>query len=78
MKTFFSDYFKAKFLYNWFDTLWTTTWFTKSWYQYLFEKPCNIRTIICRARGHAGVIFYNPSGSEPDMTCKFCDDDLDS
>jgi hypothetical protein len=63
-------------------------WFSISWYRYLFEKVPNgywnkygkfpgLRTIICRAKGHpAGVVYYNPTGFEPDMTCKNCGDDL--
>jgi hypothetical protein len=33
--------------------------------------------IKCRANGHKnGVIWYNANGSEPDMHCKNCGDDL--
>lgn len=76
MREFFQDYFRAHFQFGLFSTIFNTVWFTKSWYAYIFEKPWDIRKIICRARGHAGVVFYNSSGYEPDMTCKFCDDDL--
>jgi hypothetical protein len=35
------------------------------------------RTAWCRLRGHpAGVVFYDPIGTEPDMTCKNCGDNL--
>lgn len=35
------------------------------------------RVIRCRLRGHpCGVVWYNPGGLEPDMTCKECGDDL--
>ena len=33
--------------------------------------------ILCRWRGHpCGVIWYDVSGTEPDMHCKNCGDDL--
>jgi len=52
-------------------------WFTKSWWQYLLEKPCNPKKFFCRANGHkCGVIYFNPGGYEPNMHCKNCDDDL--
>lgn len=56
-------------------------WFSYNWYKYLLEKPKGnvewIRTIICRAKGHpAGVWWYNINGSEPDMHCKNCGEDL--
>jgi hypothetical protein len=58
-----------------------TRWFTSSWYEYLFSKPwmdkLTFRMLICRIKGHpAGVAFYNPSGLEPDMTCRNCGEDL--
>jgi hypothetical protein len=60
-------------------TIWTIVrWFTKSWWQYLLEKPLGdfpIERIICRAKGHpAGPVWYNMTGSEPDMRCKHCGD----
>ena len=55
-------------------------WFSFLWYKYLFEKPrySNIlNTAICRAQNHkCGVVWYNPSGLEPDMHCRNCGDDL--
>lgn len=64
-------------------------WFTRSWWRYLFAPVPRNRygffgrlrdrwtSFICRARGHPyGVVWYNPSGFEPDMTCKNCGDDL--
>ncbi len=62
-------------------------WFTISWYNYLFEyvpighkygkKFPSLRAIICRAKGHPeGIVFYNPTGIEPDTSCKNCGDDL--
>lgn len=45
--------------------------------KYLFAKPFTIRAFICRWRSHpCGAIWYNPNGSEPDMHCKNCGDDL--
>lgn len=49
--------------------------------KYLFSKKNPdynwFRVILCRFKGHpAGVWFYNPTGLEPDMTCKGCGDDL--
>lgn len=57
-------------------------WFSKSWWRYLLEKGnvrycSNWRRFWCRAAGHPdGVWWYNMSGTEPDMTCKCCGDDL--
>lgn len=52
-------------------------WFTRSWYQYLFQANTGWRNILCRVKGHPdGVIWYNPAGSEPDMRCKNCSEDL--
>lgn len=30
----------------------------------------------CERSGHAGVVWYNPNGFEPDMHCKRCGKDL--
>lgn len=36
-----------------------------------------LHAMICRMQGHPhGVIWYNATGLEPDMTCKNCGDDL--
>lgn len=56
-------------------------WFSIEWWGYLLEKPApetsGIKAFWCRMRGHPnGVWYYNPNGSEPDMTCKDCGDDL--
>lgn len=56
-------------------------WFQISWWRYLFGKRNGdigvIRTAICRAKNHScGVWYYNPTGLEPDMHCKNCEDDL--
>lgn len=61
-------------------------WFTLGWWKYVFahvetryndERFYRLRVYLCRARGHPyGVVFYNPNGLEPDMTCKNCGEDL--
>lgn len=56
-------------------------WFTKSWWEYLLAKKDEDESwwtvINCRRRGHPyGVIWYSSYGTEPDMTCKNCGDDL--
>ena len=54
---------------------------------YLFARPAERdskwplvdlwRSIHCRLGGHAaGVVWYNPSGFEPDYSCKTCGDFL--
>jgi len=56
-------------------------WLTKEWWSYLFQsksyKDISWFTILkCRIKGHpCGVIWYNPCGVEPDMTCRDCGDD---
>lgn len=56
-------------------------WFSLAWWKYLLSKPAwsssRIKSFICRARNHPkGVVWFNPSGTEPDMRCKICGDDL--
>jgi hypothetical protein len=55
-------------------------WFTIGWYKYIFEKPLGekpLKRIICRTKGHPnGVVWYNVSGTEPNMTCVDCGEDL--
>jgi len=51
------------------------------WWKYVFEKPCYgsswLRSIWCRINKHPrGPVYYNPTGFEPDMTCKDCGDEL--
>jgi hypothetical protein len=55
------------------------------WWRYLFGGfggPRNLTCrdtwtrVFCRARGHAGPIFYNASGWEPNMDCKHCGENL--
>jgi hypothetical protein len=53
----------------------------KWWWFYILEKPASDcswpRAIVCRMRNHPkGVVWFNPSGLEPDMHCKNCGDDL--
>ena len=56
-------------------------WLNVEWWEYLLEKPSGgtsaLRAIACRAKGHpCGVMWFNPSGYEPNMTCLNCGDDL--
>jgi hypothetical protein len=56
-------------------------WFTKDCWKYLFAKKSSdynwFEVLICRLRKHScGVWWYNPTGYDPDMTCKGCGDDL--
>ena len=52
-------------------------WLSPSWYSYLFKPWKGWRTVICRVGGHkCGVVWYNPTGLEPDMHCQNCGDDL--
>ena len=51
------------------------------YWKYLLGKSSGdlgiIKTALCRARGHPnGVVWYNFCGSEPDMHCKDCGDNL--
>jgi len=58
-------------------------WFYPSFWKYLLSKPRDpsytnwwVR-FWCRARNHPdGVWWFNPCGTEPDMHCKRCSDDL--
>jgi hypothetical protein len=52
-------------------------YFTKTWWQYYFAKPFNLRALICRIRNHPyGVVWYTLSDIEPDMHCVNCGDNL--
>lgn len=52
-------------------------WFYMDWWKYLLMKPRSWTAFWCRSKGHPyEVWWYNPGGSEPDMHCKNCDDDL--
>lgn len=54
-----------------------TRWFTAYWWKYLLEKPCNRTKFWCRIKGHPdGPIWYNINGTEPDMRCQNCKDEL--
>jgi len=58
-----------------------TRWFYPSWYQYLLEQPYRQKRtwamVWCRVKGHPyGVVWYNLSGDEPDMSCNGCGEDL--
>lgn len=45
-------------------------------YDFSFKEK--IKVIICRLKGHpSGPIYYTgPSGTEPDMRCKDCGEEL--
>ena len=46
------------------------SWFYKSWWDYLLQKPLTIRKFICRVFAHdCGVWWYNVGGTEPDIRC---------
>ena len=69
---------KGHYMINWFGL---SFWITPGWYKYLFAKRASrdiswLVVLKCRIRGHHGVVWYNASGLEPDMTCKVCGDDL--
>ena len=52
-------------------------WFRLEWWEYLLKSPLSLRAFWCRCRHHPfGVIWYNVSGLEPDMSCTNCGDDL--
>lgn len=54
-----------------------TRWFSRSWWQYLFEKPVTWKKFWCRSGCHkCGPIYYNMGGFEPDYRCKNCGDEL--
>lgn len=54
-------------------------WLRIAWWKFLLARPFSFRAFFCRMRGHPyGVVWFNPSGFEPDMTCRNCGDDLDS
>ncbi len=57
-------------------------WFTRTWYIYLFENlhgellRTKITKIICRIKQHPCGPIYYCHGTEPDMRCKNCGDEL--
>jgi hypothetical protein len=56
-------------------------WLTLDWWRYLLGKRSDYYdapwwvVIPCRARGHAGPVWFS-SGTEPNMHCKNCGDDI--
>lgn len=57
-------------------------WFMRDWWRYLlaprsYQSESWWQTFWCRVQGHPeGVWWFNPGGSEPDMHCKNCGDDI--
>jgi hypothetical protein len=52
-------------------------WFDRRWWGFLLEGRPNWRRFWCRVRGHPyPVHWFKPWGSEPDMRCRNCDEDL--
>jgi hypothetical protein len=66
-------------------------WFTFEWWKFLWEcwhgdghkyssqkeKATSICHFLCRVRNHTcGVVWFNPAGNDPDMSCKNCSDIL--
>ena len=56
-------------------------WAAWGWIRYLFSRQYGgdrptLRMIWCRAHGHAGPVWFTLTGLEPDMTCKWCDEDM--
>jgi hypothetical protein len=51
-------------------------WFTGAWWRYLLARPRSWTAFWCRAIGHQGPVWYNPGGTEPNMHCVNCGDDL--
>jgi ribosomal protein S14 len=56
-------------------------WLRPEWWQYLLAPPArDTRRWVafrCRMDGHPrGVVWFNAVGTEPDMRCKVCGDDL--
>lgn len=58
---------------------WSQQW--KDWWSYIFEEKNPevswFRVIICRWKDHPHeIVYYNFQGTEPDMRCSNCRDDL--
>lgn len=59
-------------------------WYTltcRGLWEYALEprrgNASRLATMLCRLRGHpAGVGWYNSMGTEPNMHCRTCGDDL--
>ena len=67
--------------------LWTADWWRPDYLRYVLG-PCReyystslivswFMAVLCRATGHGPVVWFNPSGMEPDYTCQRCGDDLE-
>jgi hypothetical protein len=51
-------------------------WFDYSYWVFLLEKPCTWTKFWCRINGHkCGPIWFS-WGTEPNMKCKNCGDEL--
>lgn len=56
---------------------WRTYIFTNFKSRYDDGPWWKLRIVLCRWRGHPySVVYYNPNGYEPDMTCTNCGEDL--
>ena len=59
-------------------------WLTLMWWRYILDDSHAdkqygnyVTRLFCRVNGHpCGVYFYNVGGSEPDMHCRGCGEDL--
>ncbi len=59
-------------------------WFTLAWWKYILDDSradkdysSYLGRFYCRVSQHdCGVWFYNVGGTEPDMRCKGCGEDL--
>lgn len=52
-------------------------WFTKTWWSYLLKGCTGWTNFWCRAGGHkAGPVWLNTGGTEPDMHCRHCGEDI--
>jgi hypothetical protein len=60
------------------DFIWIIyRWFTISWWKYLLKGCTGWRNFWCRVSIHkCGIVYYNPTGLEPDWHCKNCGEDL--
>lgn len=88
-KNYYAEYEPPKFKkepFQWFLVYvyyaYISKWFDIWWYKILFAKPARdtgwLKAIWCRLRNHpAGIVYYNPSGFEPNYHCKNCGDELD-
>jgi len=54
-----------------------TRWFARWWWSYLLDGCSGPENFVCRVRGHPyGIVWFNVGGTEPDMHCKNCGEDL--